>query len=246
MPQQKTDTVVITEQQLYDYMKCPLLFYLKHKTKMDIPEHITLHKHITTVMKYFLTRLNAGTISTLKELQRKWDGICRANQDTIDSKQNIVGWERIVKFAQWAQKNQIVVGDINVPYRINVQNVVLVGTIEQILVDPNTRKTEVFFPNFTDRDFTQYSLDTNLKYTIDAYAFKILFKEPISGVHVYSAKHDRSTYSYRGEKDFAKLKNTIYSIGNCILNDYFYGRESVLCESCPGKAYCKYWSMPIV
>jgi len=77
MPLQNTDPIVLTEQQLYDYMNCPLLYYLKYRSKINIPEHITMHRHITTVMKYFLCRLHEGTISTLKELQRKWDGICK-------------------------------------------------------------------------------------------------------------------------------------------------------------------------
>ena len=246
MPSQNTDPIVLTEQQLYDYMNCPLLYYLKYRSKINIPEHITMHRHIITVMKYFLNRLHEGTISTLKELQRKWDGICKNEKNGIDRKHNIAGWEKIVKFAQWAQKNQIAVGDVNVPYSINVQNVTLKGNIEQILVNPNTRKIELFFPNFTEKEFTQYSLDTNLKYTIDAYAFRQLFKDSVNGIHIYSAKLDKDYYTYRNDKDFAKLKTTIYNIGNSIQNNYFYGRESVLCESCPGKAYCKYWSMPIV
>lgn len=235
------DTVKISEQQFYDYMDCPVLYALRNINKINIPYHKTQHKLITQVMKYFLTRLYNGIIPTFKELQRKWNTICLENKDIIDEKKNISGWQKIVTFATWAQDNKIAVGGVSIPYVINVQNVVMQGNIDQILVDPETKKVELFYPNFTDRECDEYSIQTYLKYTIDAYAFNELYKQPVDGIHIYSAKSNKNYYTYRGEQDFKRLTSSIYNIGNAIAGKYFYPRENIMCSSCPGKIYCRYW-----
>ncbi len=241
----KVGEIHITEQQLFDYMNCPTLFDIRNSSQITIPYQVTQHKLICQVMRYFLTNLQNGVIPTYKELQRKWDSICAENKDIIDANKNISGWQKIVNFVTWAQNNKIAVGDISIPFIIDSKDVVLHGSIDQLLVDPQSHKIELFYPNFTDKEFDKYTIDTRLKYTIDAYAFKTIYKQPIDGIHVYSAKTNQNTYTYRGEEDFLRLKTSIYNIGHAIVNNCFYPRENALCSSCPGKVYCKYWHKEI-
>lgn len=241
----KAGEIHITEQQLFDYMNCPTLFDIRNNSKITIPYQRTQHKLISQVMRYFLTQLQSGVIPTFKELQRKWNTICSENKDIIDANKNISGWQKIVNFVSWAQTNKIAVGDIGIQYIIDSKDVILHGSIDQLLVDSKDRKIELFYPNFTDKEFDKYTVDTRLKYTIDAYAFKTIYNQPIDGIHIYMAKNNTNTYTYRGEEDFYRLKTTIYNIGHAIADEYFYPRENALCSSCPGKAYCKYWHKEI-
>lgn len=237
----KLGEIHITEQQLFDYMDCPTLYDIRYNSSLNIPYHITQHKLMSQVMRYFFVRIQSGVIPTYKELQRKWDSICLEHKDVIDNNKNVSGWQKIVNLVSYAQGIKAAVGDVSIQYAIDVKDVTLHGTIDQVLIDPSTRKIELFYPNFTDKEFDKYTIDTHLKYTIDALAFKLIYSQPIDGIHIYTAKTNQNCYTYRGEEDFLRLKTTIYNIGHAIVNQSFYPRESTLCSSCPGKVYCKYW-----
>lgn len=239
-----SDIVKITEEQLFDYMFCPAMYHIKYKMHIGIQEHITPAKLLNQAKKFFLVNLLNGQVTTLIKLQKKWDAICTANQDIIDSKKNIEGWSKLVNFARWAEEHRIIVADMNATYNINIQNVILTGNVDTILVDKNKR-LELLYVNFGNKEYEQYEIDSRIKYTIDSVATKLLFNAYPKGIKIYYPKVNKEFFTFRTDADYLKLETTIYNIGNAIRHNCFYPRESVMCPTCTAKKYCKYWHVPI-
>ena len=239
------DEIIITEEQFFDYTYCPAMYYFKHIRKMNFPKRITISDILNQTATYFFSILLGGRFPTAKEVQRKWDSLCIENKGQLVQSKIVSGWDRMLLFMQWAEKNQIMVGDVHTPYSIDVKNVTLRGNIDQILVNPVLHKVELFYPHFSTKFFNQVKVESGTKYTIDAYAFKTVFNGEISGIHIYDPKRDKAVYTYRTEQDYAKLRTNIYSIGNAIKHGLFYTRESVFCEHCPANKLCKYFCLDL-
>lgn len=239
------DEIIISEQQLFDYMKCPALYYYKYIKKFKVPEKVTTHSLLTKVMKYFLIQIQNGQIPSLKEIQRRWDLAYAHHKDIIKEEKIVSGWQKLIKFVEWFSSEKILVADVNTPYSIDVQNVTIKGNIEQIITNGNRDKIELFYANFSDKDNDAVYKENNLKFTIDSYAFKTLFQDRESGILVFDTKKDQIYKTYRTEGDFAKLRADIWSIGNSIKNGYYYTRESFMCENCICNQYCKFFNIGI-
>jgi hypothetical protein len=231
----------ITEQQMFDYIFCPARYHIKYIMNVGVQEPVTMQKMLSKVSKYFFMNLLNGKVCTYKELKSKWDSICTQYPNYFDPKKNITGWGHIVNFVQWAAEQKIIIGDIDQSYRLYIDGVELVGNIETILV--NTKKQfELLYINFNDKDPDQIDIDQKLKYSLDAFAFKSMYKQEIDGIKIHSAKSNRDYLTYRTIPDMERLTATITNVAKGIQNNIFYPRESHLCSSCTSRELCRFWT----
>ena len=166
----------LTEQQLFDYSYCPVKYYLKYKTKIVVPEEVTINKLLTQVAKYFYTTVANGKVPSLKQMQNKLDAICEANKEIINSKKAVEMWGQIYNFYNWACDNKVAVVDTDTRYAIAIGEHIVEGAMNPIALTPN-KNLEILIVNFSNKVPDQLEIDTKLKYTLDTLAFNTANKD---------------------------------------------------------------------
>ncbi len=232
--------VTITEQQFFDFISCPAMFEMKYIKKIPCQESTSNSRLLERVGKYFYFNLLNKKICSNSELKNKWDSICQANKDEINSKKVMEGISLITKFALWAQNERLVVLDIDTKYSIQVENIEVIGNLGTITAAPN-KKYELLITDFSSRMIEQSSVDMKLKHTLDAYGFNKVHNKFIDGIRAHSVKYDKDFYSTRTDGDFKRLETAIKNVGNSIAYELYYPRESIMCSTCPVKDLCRYW-----
>lgn len=233
--------MVISEQQLFDYIFCPAKYHMKYHLGYQVADPISLPRLLSKVSKYFYFNLLNGKVCGLNELKSKWDSICKQYPDYIDAKKNLAGYGLIINLLRWASDEEIIVGDVEQSYKMFFNGVEFVGNIETILVRKD-KKIELLYTNFSDRDPDQFEIDTKLKYTLDSAAFKAVHNRSVDGIRIHCNKSCRDYFTYRNDPDFDRLKAAITNVAAGIEHKIFYPRETGMCSTCTGKEYCRYWN----
>lgn len=230
----------LTEQQLFDYIHCPAKYHIKYIMKIDIADPISLTKLLNTIARYFYLNLFNGKVPTYDELRKKWDSLCELYPSYMDNKKVLAGWGQIIKFAQWAEREKLIVGDVETKYMFLVDNIQFTGNIETITLKPN-KDIELLTTSFSDKNLDKVDIDMKLKYTMDYVGFKTLYGVEPNGIKIHSVKYDNDLFTNRTEPDIIRLKDTIVNVSKSIEQGIYYPRESSFCSSCTARQYCKYW-----
>lgn len=236
--------MVLTEQQLFDYITCPALYDVKHNKNIQIDEPVSTSKLLNKVAKFFYVSLLNGKVPSSSDLKKKWDSICSQHIGYMDSKRNLEGISLIMKLLQWASSEEIRVVDIDSQYRTmfksDIGPVELAGTMGTILALPKER-FELLVTDFSNRLPEQTLIDMKLKYTIDSHAFQGVYNKRVDGIKVHNVKNAKSFLTFRSQDDFCRLERTVANVAQCIKSNLYYPRESVMCSTCTTKDYCKAW-----
>lgn len=179
-----------------------------------------------------------GKVNTLSELKRKWDSVCEKNQ--LAQKQVLDGMHEIHRFANWMGSEQPNIKDMNGAYTIVIGDLELSGNMGTIF--ERNGKKELVITDFSSRLQDQRSIDMKLNYTIQAYAFRELYKEELAGIRVHNVKHNKDFYTNRTEADFNRMKTTLKGVSQAIQSEAFYARDSFMCPTCPAFTYCRFWT----
>lgn len=231
----------ITEQQLFDYMFCPVKYYLKYKSKIVVQEEVTVNKLLTQITKYFYNTVANGKLPSLKQMQNKLDSLCEANKDIITPKKSIEMWGQVYNFYNWACDNKIAVIDTDTKYAITLGEHIVEGTMSPIAITPN-QKLELLLINFSTRVPDQIEIDTKTKYTLDMMAFnKANSDMQIDAVRIHLLKQNRDLYTTRNINDYERLNSTVNNIAKSIQNELYYPKETHMCTSCNYRNYCRAW-----
>lgn len=232
-------SITITENQMFDYMHCPVKYDIKYNQKIPISEQESMSKHLTKIANFFYLNLLNKKIVSNSDLKKRLDLIAKEN-DIQDHKKIMDAISQIMKFSLWAENERLVVLDTNSQYSIQVDDVILKGNIGTIVSARNNRLS-LLIADFSSKIPEQAIIDLSLKNTIDAYAFMKMNKQNIDSINVHSVKHNKDFVSFRNDGDFARMQESIKSIGKSIELGLYYPRESHLCPSCSAKDFCKYW-----
>lgn len=234
--------IKLTETQLLDYINCPAFFDMKYVKKLPIShEKESLSSLLTKVSNFFYLHLLNGKVCRLDELKKKWDSIC--NSHNLTQKEAIEGMQMIAKFANWMGHEQPVVLDINTPYTVKIGNVELSGNMSPIF--KRGEGVEFVVTDFSRRTPDQLLIDMKMKYTLDAYTYRILYGEEAYGTRVHNVKNDREFKTLRSNTQFDRLESTIIGVGKALEGKSFYTRESFMCANCPAINYCNSWTNDI-
>ena len=231
----------ITEQQLFDYMFCPVKYYLKYKSKIVVQEEVTINKLLTQITKYFYNSVANGKLPTLKQMQTKLDSLCEANKETITPKKSIEMWGQVYNFYNWACDNQIAVIDTDTKYVITLGEHIVEGTMSPIALTP-AKKLELLIVNFSTRIPDQIEIDTKTKYTLDIMAFNNSNSDmKIDAARIHLLKQNKDLYTTRNNNDYERLNSTVNNIAKSIQNELYYPKETHMCTSCNYRNYCRAW-----
>lgn len=231
----------ITEQQLFDYMFCPVKYYLKYKSKIVVQEEVTVNKLLTQITKFFYTSVANGKLPSLKQMQNKLDALCEANREIITPKKSIEMWAQVYNFYNWACDNKIAVIDTDTKYAITLGEHVVEGTMSPIAMTSNNR-LELLIVNFSNRVPDQLEIDTKTKYTLDIMAFNNANSDmKIDATHIHLLKQNKDLYTTRNSNDYERLNSTVNNIAKSIQYELYYPKETHMCTSCNYRNYCRAW-----
>lgn len=232
--------MIMTEQELFDYIYCPARYDLKYNKKINIAEPVTFNKLLNVAAKNMYVTLLRGKVPTMSSIKNKWDSICKANPEFIDSKKGLQGISLLNQLYGWAYKNKICVQDVDTAYTLVVDGIQVVGVLNPILITPNG-KTEILTTDFGQRIKDKMEIDMSLKMTIDSMAYGQIYNEAPNSVKYFNVKAGKEIASYRTDPDCERLKSTVKGVAAGIQAKAFYPRETVLCQTCTAKSYCRYW-----
>lgn len=230
----------VTEQQLFDFINCPVLYDIKHNKQLPLEESVGFQDIMRKVSRFFYLKLSLGEVPSLAELKRKLDTAFKPYAGVIDDKLLIKAMQYLVKLYEWAKEEQLVVVDIDSPYAITSGHHKLEG-ISGIFVAGKNDRDELLITSFSDK-LPQEDLNTlKLKYTIDAYAYRLKYGKDIGGIRIHSVKYNKDLFTYRKNSDYERLFSTIRSVGVSLEQDLYYTRDYFGCANCPARNLCKYW-----
>lgn len=230
----------MTEQELFDYMRCPAYYDMKNIRMIPLQEEKTSKELLDTVGKYFFVNLFSGRFVSTSEMKKKWDVLCQQNEDTMTIKKTMEGMGLLMKFYNWAEREKLVVLDIGSRYTLNVGDVEVSGDTGVIVSDGQGGQ-ELIIVDFGSRAQDQTIVDMKLKYTMQAYAFQKLNNKLLRGIRVHNVKYDKVIHTDRSHDDFARLETAINGVGRSLEEKIFYPTEG-MCITCPGKVFCRHWS----
>jgi len=232
--------LVISDDKLMDYIKCPDFFYWKYLSKIPFKTKPSFSDLIKQVIDTYMVRLLNGKILTIQEAKRQWDKIIDNEGSRLNEKQILDGLGIINQLDRYCRNNKLIVADINSPYQLNfTENVAVTGKIGTIRY--NNDKLELFVVETSRNLPNQIILDMSLKYTLQAYAIsKLANNYNLNGIRIYHIKSGSEFTTYRTQKDFDRLEKTVKNISKAIRENIFYPREDFTCYQCCYKNYCGY------
>ena len=229
----------IKEEQIFEYIKCPVYFDLKNNKNIKITER-SMQKYMNEIMNYFYSNLFQGKVCTINMLKNKWDKICEKNRDMISNKKNLEGLNYIINFVRWISDYQPNIIGYETFFETHFNNIRLTGSLGVVNKIDN-KNYELIINRFGIRTPTQIEIDKNLKYTIDCYILNKEFSKCNIAIKLINHKNNTEFTSYRTNNDFDRLNTIVLNVAKAIDNKIYYPRENYYCSSCIYKDYCKYW-----
>lgn len=233
----------ITEQEFFDYLKCPAYYHMKYLSKVNLDEQATMPQLLNKVAKYFYFKVLDNKVPSLNELKGKWDSLCVKHPDVVTRQKSIEGLGLIQKMTQWAQQEKIIILDAEARYSFHVGDHEFVGSLSTIM--PHEKKQgryEVLLTDFSNRAPDPNIINMKLKYTLEHYGFFCAYDQMPERVRIRNIKNAKDFYTGRSEEDYKRLRTAIKSVGDSIDQKLFYPRE-LTCGGCSAKEYCKHWSL---
>lgn len=231
--------MIISEEQLYDYMNCPAYYDMKHNKKIPYSKPMTLVKIMEDLSNYMLTKLMGRMRCSEADLKKKLDEI--AEKYKISSKDMLLCLNYMHNMSTWFKNNPVIVADFNSDYQLYTKNDNSINIkIGAVLVDQQ-KKVSLMYGKFSSRAPEQFQLDRKLKYTLDAKAFHEINRHYIDNVKVIHFKEGTEYGTVREITDYDRVDYIIDGVCNGIEAGSYYPRESVFCGNCHYKQFCKHW-----
>lgn len=230
---------VLSEQQIYDYIDCPIKYAIMHQDKLPIPEHVTMGVLLTRIANAFCLSLLNGVVQEPAWLKKKWDMYARKYKRFMSDKRILTGIQQLHSFWKYCQRTELQIVDIQTAFAIKFPSVEVRGALGAIAL--KNKKLELFIPDFDPKVPDQTTLDLKLKYTMHCYAFRYIYRRELSGIHIAHIKTGNDYYTTRTRDDYYRLETIVESVARAIRQRIYYPRENVLCPNCKIKDLCKAW-----
>lgn len=233
----------ITQEELEKYSNCPIRYDIIHNKKFNIGKNPSVNELLHTVFKAFCSGLMNGKVMTTGQIKSKWDRQCEMNKDIISPQKAIEGLGQLMKMYRWAEREELKVLDMNVPYSVivpgrNDTRIDIRGHID--LVAAHKNEPCILFADFSNRYPDQMILDMRLKYTLQSYAFTQVYGK-WAGIKIHNIKNDKDFYTTRKKDDYDRLLKSVENIAFSIENQIYYPRETAFCRNCELMAFCRAW-----
>lgn len=235
----------LTEEELFDYIRCPIRFDAIRNKHIITGEENSMSKHLGRVAHWFFLRLMDGVVPATSKLKQKWDKLCEQHSDYLTSQKNLEGIDKLMKLYRWAEDEQLVIGDLDIPYEYAIKDegdvISFRGEVSAIAQSlKRNSKPFLLYLDFGNKYPDQALLDMKLKYTLDSYAVAELTKKFL-GIKVHHVKSGNDFYTMRQAQDYDRMKKAIANVAKSVHQKLYYPRENVMCSSCDMENFCRIW-----
>lgn len=234
----------LTEEQLFEYIKCPIRYDAIYNKHMITGEEPSMQKYLGKIATYFLMQLMDGTVVSTDILKRKWDKLSEQHPDYITPQRNLEGIDKLMRFYRWAENEELIVGDVSIPYELTLREdddlLDFRGEITTIAVGKHGQKPYLLYLDFGNRFPDQAMLDMKLKYSLDSYATAKTTGKQL-GIKVHHVKKDKDFFVMRSAMDYARMKKILFNVAKSIYHGLYYPRENVMCSNCDMINLCRIW-----
>lgn len=232
----------LTEQQFFDYIKCPALYDMKYNKRIVLQDELFLINNLKSSARFFflyiLTKLKAPSFNVLSN---KFEGLCREDMDLIDNKKYVDSLLKLQNFYNWACDKRIAVFDLDTKYTLPCDNAIFEGIMNPVAINEK-KQIEFLDLNFSSRGTNQLEADNKLKYSIDMLTFNTIHEDQKAyGIRIHDVKLNKDTLAFREMEDYDRAVAAINNVATGIINKVFYPRESHMCTSCAYKNFCRGW-----
>ena len=238
--------IPITEQQVQDYLSCPVYYDVKYNSKINVDKNPSMNKLLNQVVTSFCAAFMDGRLLRPYDLKRKWDMVCNANPDYINDDKAVSGMKLLNQFYNWAAREKINIVDIGGAYTLrqplDASTVLEYQGSYGIIVVINKTQLEELNISFQNRIPDQSLLDLDLKTSLDSVGFYEVYHHPLTGSRTHYIKGDKDFYTIRDVPSEKKRVNKIIkNVYLSIHNQLFYPHQNPLCINCTIKDFCKAW-----
>lgn len=238
--------ILVTEEDLFYFMHCPMKTYFKKNLKMkDTKKTISLNSIIQDSINYFLDRQSKGDVFNIGDVKNFFDTQMNKllrNTSGVDTKQITDAFLSIGNFINTVSDNRIICGEHNFEYRIQAENNgYYAGIIDNIVVNKN-EQIEMLYIDMSKvmANNKQDYIDMRLKYTLDWLGFYKTYNVYPNIIRVYDVKNNKFWYTSRNNKHFKRATTTINNVIKLIDKQMYYPVENFQCSTCAYKKFCKY------
>ena len=233
----------ISEKDFLNYIKCPLYYKLEmygedlEKDSYNKFLHYTANQYINRIANTPLL----GNFNHEKYVKKIWDKVCMNNQHIILPKQCVQGWGYLFRMIEYFKQPGIELLDTSITYVVSPDGskYSVTGTLDPIIKQGDFYTT--FIVSFSDKLPESYTMDLNLKHTLDAYAINELIPNAQHVITYHSFRSNTEKDTVRFSNQFKRLDNIIETVGRCIEQDLIYPRNSYSCSSCKMRGLCDKW-----
>lgn len=252
---QKNKSYYISIEEVIDYCTCPCLYKYKYVLNLKDNHKTILEKYDECIKKCiynFFHQANTNiSISNLKtSFASLWIKTTSLKniiyseptswRDTHNQKRK-QGIESIVKFYNLNKNNIGLPLLVNKPYCINLNSTLnLTGNFEVIREVDYKKDKHIEIVNIisTNKEYSNILLDQDLYITALSLAFRKTFKTKEDIIKCLNVEKGKMYLTFREDKDYKNLYNTVFNVFKCIKNNIFYKCPSKKCQSCAYKTLC--------
>lgn len=235
----------LTEEQLFNFMRCPIRYDAIWNKHLITAKEDTTTALLRKETNHFLIQLMNGKVMSTESLKNRWDRACEGSP-SMTPQRNLEGFDKLMRMYRWAADEQLVVGDINIPYTLPFWSDSLGGAfdfqgqIACIAMGAHAKKPCLLYLDYDNRLPDQAFIDMKLKYTLDAWAARKLTGKKL-GTKIHHVKSGKDFFTMREIMDFQRMATVITNVMESIHLSLYYPRESVMCKQCDMLNFCRVW-----
>lgn len=241
----------LTVSDLYDFKACPLRFkYTKvDKVVKEITTNDGVREALQSVLNYYYFHLQSGTMVTLTELKEKFSSIWYGHLDIYDiyfeskpaqRKRELEAIAMLNNFYRQQQHKPDHVLASNLEFRVPFGDGFYVrGNIPVVRDTP--RGVEIAIFKMGKHKYDEFWQKTDMGITLMAMAYESMFKQSIDSIAIHVLHNGSTHYVERKRSDYKRLMKTVEMVKESINRNWFYPRETQMCNKCPAKRLCMEW-----
>lgn len=241
----------ISIDEIMDYSKCPMYYFLKHKKKMSTDKIDIIEKYeedILKVMYYSFYKLQENDLIRIEDIKAMWGRLWikdkRKNnivftdsymhKDTYNNKR-VKGLESLLKFRDFLSNNMGYPILINQEYKIRIGDIILSGKFDLVreVVNSNGEKEIQTCMFISDRDVPKITQKYDLKFHSDALAIQGMVDEKLKISHmIHYFEKGKSIVKKHNLMNNEMFTHQVKTIANLIKNEIYFMSVTDNCQKC--------------
>lgn len=241
----------MTAKELYLFKECPLKYHFKvnQKETVEMSRHDKAKEALQATIRFFYFHMIQEKEIEYDQLKKKFSSVFYKNSSGFDITEPKKPNERerdmkyidmLHKFFMSQKYTPDLVKESQLEYRIPFGHDFFVkGTIPVIRVGQEGE--EIVHHSLSSKKPTDFWLETDMDLTLQAMAYHSIFGEPVDKIIIRHLPSGEVYETRRTKDQYKRVYKTIKMMKKSIENEWFFPRESPLCNTCMVQDLCMKW-----